>query len=164
MKQSNSTETINKDINPLVSPKFPNYLLEPYDVRVPERLVIDDLPLHILINLRRKTQLTKVVSKKHTELKSEPLSKLKFPFLDHPTPHQSEFRSSTSNPQTQATRTGGRSLYVRTFLPLSMYLTATSSLVRLSLTSLATPKLPAPSSFSASYLSSISSGPDPDDP
>jgi hypothetical protein len=30
-------------------------------------------------------------------------------------------------------------------------------LVRLSLTSLATPKLPAPSSFSASYLSSISS-------
>jgi len=45
---------------------------------------------------------------------------------------------------------------VHTFLPLSMYLTATSSLVRLSLTNLATPKFPAPSSFSASYLSSIS--------
>ena len=74
-----------------MSPKFPNYLLEPYDVRVPERLVIDDLPLHILINLRRQTQLTKV-SKKHTGLKSEPLSGLKLPFfschettLQHPT-------------------------------------------------------------------------------
>ena len=80
MKQSNSTETANKDINQLVNPKLPNYLLEPYDVRVPERLVIDDLPLHILINLRRQTQLTKV-SKKHTELKSEPLSGLKLPFF-----------------------------------------------------------------------------------
>ncbi|RWW07791.1 hypothetical protein GW17_00028806 [Ensete ventricosum] len=36
-----------------------------------------------------------------------------------------------------------------------MYLTATSSPVFLSFTSLATPKFPAPSSFSSSYLSSI---------
>lgn len=36
-----------------------------------------------------------------------------------------------------------------------MYLTATSSLVFLSLTSLATPKFPEPRSFIASYLSSI---------
>lgn len=43
-----------------------------------------------------------------------------------------------------------------TFFPLSMYLTATSSLVFLSLTSLATPKFPVPRSFNGSYLSSIS--------
>lgn len=42
-----------------------------------------------------------------------------------------------------------------TFFPLSMYLTATSSFVFLSLTSLATPKFPEPSSFNDSYRSSI---------
>lgn len=40
-----------------------------------------------------------------------------------------------------------------TFSPLSMYLTATSSLVCLSLISLATPKFPAPISRTSSYLS-----------
>lgn len=40
-----------------------------------------------------------------------------------------------------------------TFWPLSMNLTAKSSLVHLSLTSLATPKFPDPISFSISYLS-----------
>uniref|UniRef100_A0A2P2KKQ8 Uncharacterized protein MANES_17G021500 n=1 Tax=Rhizophora mucronata TaxID=61149 RepID=A0A2P2KKQ8_RHIMU len=41
------------------------------------------------------------------------------------------------------------------FSPLSMYLTATSSLVFLSLTNFATPKFPEPSSLIGSYLSSI---------
>lgn len=43
-----------------------------------------------------------------------------------------------------------------TLVPLSMYLIANSSSVFLSLTSLATPKFPEPSSFNGSYLSSIS--------
>lgn len=47
--------------------------------------------------------------------------------------------------------------YSQTFWPLSMNLTARSSLVHLSLTSLATPKFPDPMSFTISYLSMISS-------
>lgn len=41
----------------------------------------------------------------------------------------------------------------QTLLPLSMNLTAKSSLVLLSLTNLATPKFPDPISFTISYLS-----------
>lgn len=48
-----------------------NYLLEPNDVRMPERLVIDDLPLHVLINLQRRTQLRKRSKKNHTHTKKE---------------------------------------------------------------------------------------------
>ena len=46
-----------------------------------------------------------------------------------------------------------------TFFPLSMYLTATSSFIFLSLTNLATPKFPTPRSFNGSYRSSISTHP-----
>lgn len=66
--------------------------------------------------------------------------------------HKKYSRESYKN--TQENKNGKRKKL--TFLPLSMYLRATSSPVFLSLANLATAKFPEPSSFNGSYLSSMS--------
>jgi hypothetical protein len=46
---------------------FVNYLLEPYDVRMPERPVIDNLSLHILIHLHIRSS-SNYLNTEHTDL------------------------------------------------------------------------------------------------